>query len=451
MEPPGFGTVLLVTLISLLVFYVTWGKLGKRRRLPPGPTPLPLLGNLLQVRNGEMAKTLMELSETYGSVYTFYFGPRPVVVFCGYEAVKEALIDHGEDFTGRGEQPTVDRVFQGYGLMASEGERWQQLRRFSLSTLRYFGLGKRSIEERITDEAECLVQELRTYNGQSIDPAILLSKAVSNAISAVVFGKRFEYDDTRFHRMLDIFTETFEHMSSIWGQIQDMIPFIMNRIPGPHQKITSLLEELNEFIAERIKMNQETLDCRSPRDYIDCFLIKMDEEKNNPGSKFHMRKLLLTLNNLFFAGGETVATTLKHGFLVLLKHQDIQAKLHAEIDRVIGQNRRPTIEDRSKMPYMEAVIHEIQRFSGHPYEGVNHFLNADGSFKRNNAFMPFSIGKRMCLGEGLARTELFLFLSTVLQNFTLTSQTEFTEYGITPRMTGFANVPIPYQMSFAAR
>uniref|UniRef100_A0A8C5R9M1 Uncharacterized protein n=1 Tax=Leptobrachium leishanense TaxID=445787 RepID=A0A8C5R9M1_9ANUR len=331
MEPPGFGTVLLVTLISLLVFYVTWGKLGKRRRLPPGPTPLPLLGNLLQVRNGEMAKTLMELSETYGSVYTFYFGPRPVVVFCGYEAVKEALIDHGEDFTGRGEQPTVDRVFQGYGLMASEGERWQQLRRFSLSTLRYFGLGKRSIEERITDEAECLVQELRTYNGQSIDPAILLSKAVSNAISAVVFGKRFEYDDTRFHRMLDIFTETFEHMSSIWGQ-----------------------------------------------------------EKNNPGSKFHMRKLLLTLNNLFFAGGETVATTLKHGFLVLLKHQDIQAKLHAEIDRVIGQNRRPTIEDRSKMPYMEAVIHEIQRFSGHPYEGVSYIMSAikDTEFRAPGAGRP---------------------------------------------------------------
>ncbi|CAH2314064.1 cytochrome P450 2G1-like [Pelobates cultripes] len=494
MESLSFGTILLTALISLLTLYLIWGHVSTRRKLPPGPTPLPLFGNLLQVRNGQMAKTLMELSKQYGSVYTFYFGLRPVVIFCGYEAVKEALVDHGEDFTGRGEQPTVDRVFQGYGLIASEGERWRQLRRFSLSTLRNFGLGKRSIEERIKDEAQSLVDELKTYKGQSIDPAVLISKAVSNVISSVVFGKRFEYNDKKFHRMLDIFTETFELMSSTWGQIQDMIPFIMNHIPGPHQKITALLEELNAFLAERVKINQETLDPNSPRDYIDCFLLKMEEEKNNPTSEFHMRNLLLSLNNLFFAGGETVATTLKHGFLVLLKYPDVQAKLHEEIDRVIGQDRSPTIEDRSKMPYTDAVIHEIQRFSdvipmNAPHSAIkdtefrgytipkgtgvcallcsvledasyfatpqkfnsNHFLNPDGSFKRNDAFMPFSAGKRMCLGEGLARTELFLFLTIILQNFTLTSQTQFTESDITPRMAGFANVPISYQMSFGTR
>lgn len=60
-------------------------------------------------------------------------------------------------------------------------------------------------------------------------------------------------------------------------QIQDMIPMIMNHLPGPHQKITTLLEELNDFVAERVKLNQETLDQQNPRDYIDCFLNKMQE------------------------------------------------------------------------------------------------------------------------------------------------------------------------------
>ncbi|KAM4695588.1 cytochrome P450 2G1-like [Rhinophrynus dorsalis] len=494
MEFSGCGTLLLSTFLSLLIFYFIWNIMHKRQGLPPGPTPLPLFGNLLQVRNGEMAKTLMELGKQYGSVYTFYFGPRPVVVFCGYDAVKEALVDHGEDFTGRGKQPTVDRVFQGYGLMASEGNRWRQLRRFSLTTLRNFGLGKRSIEDRIKEEVQCLVEELRTYKERPFNPATIISKAVSNVISSIVFGKRFDYSDKRFHRMLDIFYETFELMSSIWGQIQDMVPQIMNHIPGPHQKITTLLEELNDFIAERVKLNQETLDPNSPRDYIDCFLLKMQEEKDNPNSEFNSRNLLLTLNNLFFAGGETVATTLKHGLLILLRYPDIQAKLHKEIDQIIGQNRSPSIEDRNNMPYTEAVIHELQRFSnvipmnaphsttrdtefrgytipkgtdvcallcsvlGDPKHfatpekfNPKHFLEEDGSFKRNDAFMPFSIGKRMCLGEGLARMELFLFLTTILQSFTMSSETQFTDSDISPRMTGFANVPISYQLSFVPR
>ncbi|XP_069799552.1 cytochrome P450 2G1-like isoform X1 [Dendropsophus ebraccatus] len=491
---PGCGTVLFSVVLGVIIFYLLWTHLYKRHRLPPGPTPFPLIGNLLEVRNGQMAKTLMELGKKYGSVYTFHFGPRPVVVFCGYEAVKEALVDHGEDFIGRGRQPTVDRVFQGYGLIPSEGDRWRQLKRFTLTTLRNFGVGKRTIEDRIKEECSFLLEELKSYKGRQFDPAIIISKAVSNVISSVVFGSRFQYDDARFHRMLDIFYETFELMSSIWGQIQDMVPMIMNHLPGPHQKITTLLEELNDFIAERVKLDQETLDPQNPRDYIDCFLIKMQEEKDNPESEFNMRNLILTLNNLFFAGGETVATTLKHGFLVLLRYPDIQVKIQKEIDDVIGRNRQPNTEDRSKMPYTDAVIHEIQRFSNvipmnAPHSATrdtnfrgytipkgtgvcallcsvledptyfstpdkfnpNHFLDSEGNFKRNDAFVPFSLGKRLCLGEGLARMELFLFFTSVLQNFKLTSKTQFTDSDIYPRMTGFANVPIPYQMSFVSR
>ncbi|KAM5145976.1 cytochrome P450 2G1-like [Mantella aurantiaca] len=494
MEASEYGTLLLTALLCLIVLYFIWNQVSWRPRLPPGPTPLPLIGNLLQIRNGDMANTLMEMGKQYGSVYTFYFGPHPVVVFCGYDAVKEALVDHGEDFTGRGRQPTVDRVFQGYGLMASEGNRWRQLRRFSLSTLRNFGLGKRSIEERIKEECNYLVEEIRTYKEQQFNPAIMITKAVSNVICSIVFGNRFQYDDAKFHRMLDIFYETFELMSSTWGQIQSMIPMIMNHIPGPHQKITILLEELNDFVGERVKINQESLDPNDPRDYIDCFLIKMQQEKDTLDSEFNMKNLILTLNNLFFAGGETVATTLKHGFLILLKYPDIQAKIQEEIDHVIGQDREPHIEDRSKMPYTEAVIHEIQRFSNvipmnSPHSAIketifrgytipkgtgvcalmcsvlgdpnyfatprrfnpNHFLDSDGKFQKTEAFMPFSIGKRMCLGESLARTELFLFLTTILQKFTLTSETQFSESDVYPRMTGFANVPIQYKMAFVPR
>ncbi|XP_063287248.1 cytochrome P450 2G1-like [Pelobates fuscus] len=494
MDLTVLGILILALLISYMIIYSTWDRMYRKRNMPPGPTPFPVIGNLLQVKKGELVKSLIQLAEKYGSVYTVYFGSRPVIILSGYQTIKEALIDQADDFSGRGQLPTMDRVFKGHGVVLSNGERWKQLRRFTLMTLRNFGMGKRSIEERIQEEAQVLVEELRSKKSSPINPTNIFVQAIANVISSVVFGNRFDYEDLKFLKLLNMFNECFKNMSSTWGQMHEMIPEIMNHVPGPHQKVDKLLNNLLQFVSERVKINQETLDPSSPRDYIDCFLIKMKQDNKNDFSAFDMNNLLLSVLNLFFAGTETVSSTLRHGFIVLVKYPEIQAKLHEEIDRVIGQNRCPNIEDRGKMPYTDAVIHEIQRFSDvlplnvphsvikdthfHGYtipKGTDvypllcsvlrdptqfatpdkfnpgHFLDDNGCFKKSDAFMPFSTGKRICAGEGLARMELFLFLTNILQNFTLTSSTRFTDSDIKPKLTGFSNIPITYQLSFVAR
>ncbi|XP_012520403.1 PREDICTED: cytochrome P450 2C9-like, partial [Propithecus coquereli] len=105
--------------------------------------------------------SISQFSKVYGPVFTLYFGMKPIVVLHGYEAVKEALIDHGEEFSGRGLFPIAERASKGLGIINSNGSRWKQIRRFTLMTLRNFGMGKRSIEERVQEEAHCLVEELR--------------------------------------------------------------------------------------------------------------------------------------------------------------------------------------------------------------------------------------------------------------------------------------------------
>ncbi|XP_072285410.1 cytochrome P450 2G1-like [Pyxicephalus adspersus] len=491
MDITWISTVILAFFISCVIFSL-WNPLYRRRNLPPGPTPLPIVGNVLQIKKGELVKSLMEFAEKYGPVYTLYFGHHPIVVLTGFETVKEALLDQPEEFSGRGRFPTFDNFVNGFGIVFGNGDQWKDLRRFSLTILRNFGMGKKSIEERIQEEAGFLVAEIKTFKEKSMDPTNLLLQAVSNVICSVVFGNRFEYDNRSFEQLLTLFGETFKDVSSSWGQLLDMLPEFMNYIPGPHHRIVKHLNKLKEFTLERVKKNQETFDPNCPRDFIDCFILKQLKEKDNPN--FDMNNMIMTILNLFFAGTETVSSTLRHGFLLLIRYPEIQDKVIEEIDQVIGQNRIPNIEDRNKMPYTDAVIHEIQRFSdilpfNVPHKVIkdvnfkgytipkgtdvypllcsvlhdpkkfitpdkfnpNHFLDSNGCFKKSDAFMPFSAGKRVCLGEGLARMELFLFLTTILQNFKLTSKTKFVDEDIQPRMTGFANVPKVYEMSFILR
>ncbi|PIO30952.1 hypothetical protein AB205_0132320 [Aquarana catesbeiana] len=333
------------------------------------------------VRRTKYAVKSDRVGARYGPVYTLYFGHRPIVILNGYTAVKEALVDQGEEFSGRGRMHSVDKIFDGFGVVFSNGERWKQLRRFSLTTLRNFGMGKRSIEERIQEEAQCLIKELHNFKQKPVDPRNILVQAISNVICSVVFGNRFEYEDLKFLKLINLFNETFLILSSTCGQLQEIIPRIMDYVPGPHQRINPIMERLLVFVSERVKMNQASLDPSSPRDYIDCFITKMQQDNEDPASEFNMRNLLLTVLNLFFAGTETVSTTLRHGFLILLKYPEIQDKLQKEIDSVIGQNRSPSIEDRSKMPYMDAVIHEIQRFSDVIPMNVPHTVIRDTTFR----------------------------------------------------------------------
>ncbi|NXG44457.1 CP2CL protein, partial [Psilopogon haemacephalus] len=489
MELLGAATIVLLICIACLLSTTAWKGRSGKGKMPPGPAPLPILGNILQVKPKNLAKTIEKLSKEYGPVFTVHLGSYPVVMLTGHDVVKEALIDRADEFAARGHMPIGDRANNGLGIIFSNNKEWLEVRRFALTTLRNFGMGKKSIEMRIQEEAEYLLEEINKTKGAAFDPTFMLSCAVSNVICSIVFGRRYDYKDKKFLSLMNNMNNIFEMMNSYWGQLYQMFPNIMYYLPGPHNQIFAEFDALKAFVAEEVKIHQASLDISSPQDFIDCFLSKMEEEKKNPDSSFYMKNLITSTFDLFIAGTETTSTTIRYGLLLLLKNPKIQEKVQEEIDQVIGRSRKPFVADRIQMPYTDAVVHEIQRFISliplalphtvtkdtcfreyiipkgttifpilssvlhdskefpNPHEfDPGHFLKENGTFQKSEYFMPFSAGKRICPGEGLARMEIFLLIATILQNFTLKPLVDPQELDVTPTMSGTGNVPPAYQL-----
>ncbi|XP_029769054.1 cytochrome P450 2G1-like, partial [Terrapene carolina triunguis] len=326
MELSGVLSLLLGVCVSCLLLVASWRKALARRKLPPGPTPLPFVGNILQLDTKALAKSILKFRDTYGPVFTLQLGSERAVVLCGYAAVKEALVDRGKEFGGRGNIATAARITKGFGVIFANGERWRQLRRFSLTTLRNFGMGKRSIEERIQEEAQRLVEELGNTKGSPFDPTFLLGSAVSNVICSIVFGSRFDYQDQEFLTLLSCINQNLRLLSSRWGQLYNAFPALLAALPGRHNAMFHNADTLKRFVSERAKRHRDSLDPSCPDSYIDCFLLQMDQEKQNPDTEFTTENLVMTTLELFFAGTETVSTTLRYGILLLMKYPEIKGR-----------------------------------------------------------------------------------------------------------------------------
>ncbi|CAI9177909.1 unnamed protein product [Rangifer tarandus platyrhynchus] len=110
----------------------------------------------------------IEASRRLWSCVHSVFWHEATVVLHGCEAVKQVLIDQSEEFSGRGSLPVADHINQGLGIVFSNGEIWKQTRHFSLMVLRNMGMGKRTIEHRIQEEALCLVGALKNQRSSML-------------------------------------------------------------------------------------------------------------------------------------------------------------------------------------------------------------------------------------------------------------------------------------------
>ncbi|POI20481.1 hypothetical protein CIB84_015773, partial [Bambusicola thoracicus] len=147
----------------LLVFLLVYDYMKKRKPkdFPPGPFSFPFVGNMQFIIAKDPVAATEKFIEKHGDIFSTQVGSQSFVIVNGLPLIKEALVTQGENFMDRPEFPTNTELLNKFGLVFSNGHLWKQQRRFTLTTLRNFGLGKRSLEERIQEECRFLTDAFR--------------------------------------------------------------------------------------------------------------------------------------------------------------------------------------------------------------------------------------------------------------------------------------------------
>uniref|UniRef100_A0A8C3R0H2 Uncharacterized protein n=1 Tax=Cyanoderma ruficeps TaxID=181631 RepID=A0A8C3R0H2_9PASS len=237
---------------------------------------------------------------------------------------------------------------------------------------------------------------------------------------------------------------------------------------------------MNALLAKELESHKRKRKLVENRDFIDYYLDEID--KVNANATYDEVNLIQTLCDLFIAGTETTSTTLLWALLYMVIYPDIQEKVQKELDAVVGCSHVFCYEDRKKLPYTNAVIHEIQRYSnillialprlsvkdtellGYHIPKVQ--MSCTYKWAYANCFKDlqeerspggvidilwliclfcFFTGHRVCMGELLARVELFIIFSTLLQAFTFTLPEGVKEVN-TKFVFGSTMKPLPYQL-----
>ncbi|XP_060540913.1 cytochrome P450 2J5-like [Pantherophis guttatus] len=438
-------------------------QIWSRKRYPPGPFPLPVIGSMWRRFDTSITEmTFRKMAKDYGNIYSFWGGGYHCIVLCGYRAVKEVLIDHSEAFVDRLVTPYILTATKEKGIIFSNGHTWQQQRRFGIVTMRKLGLGKKGMEAQIQEEAQQLVEFFAETKGQPFDPSLSIMKSFSNVICAAVFGHRFSTEDKNFLELVEAIFFLAMFGSSVPYLLYEAFPSIMKHLPGPHQTALSFVEMMLSFAKKEIKKHKENHSQHEPQDFIDFYLFQMEKRKDDPNSTYNEDNLAQCIVDFFVAGTETTASSLKWALLFMASHLDIQDKVYEEMEKVFSPSHSICYEDRKKLPYTNAVIHELMRTKysllfGLPRQSVqdiysngflfpkgaiiiadlrsvlfdpeqwetpeefnpNHFLDKEGNFVKKEVFLPFGAGARVCLGQLLANIELFNTFTRLLRAFRL--------------------------------
>ncbi|XP_041348374.1 steroid 17-alpha-hydroxylase/17,20 lyase-like isoform X1 [Gigantopelta aegis] len=482
-------TILVASVFGIAAYYL----LRKRYRLPPGPTALPLLGNVLSFRGTPMYQKLAEWSKTYGPVMTVYLGPIRCVALNNTEVVLEALVKKQADFAGRPQTYSTKLLSDGAKSIAlgDYHATWRLHRKLATKALRLYTSGNR-LELRMTESLNKVVEVLKGIK-EPVNPHLYNSLVALNILFGVCFDQTYAVDDPMFKNMLSIFDEFLTSFGN--GPLEDIIPPLRLCPTKQMKRMIQLFDDIFNILDIFIVEHRNTLSPDHIRDFTDSILLaqkaameELDEATMSKITDDHVRQ---TIGDIFGAGIDTTRLTLDWAILYLASHPEVPSKIHKEVDQVLPKSGTMLLSYRNHLPYTEAVLHEVMRLSSVVPLSLPHcticdtkigdndvpqgtmvllnlwmmhhdpdkwtdveafkperFLDETGAMApKPDSWLPFSAGRRVCLGESVAKQELVLLLAGYMRQFKISLPD-----GVKPDFEaiggGFVRTPKPFQSRF---
>lgn len=406
--------------------------------LPPGPSGLPVIGNLLPLRRDPLA-FVRRVQREYGNVATVHLLGRPIVLFFRPEAVQFFLVDHARSFISGSGRAEMRRLL-GEGLLTTDGELHRRQRRQVQPAFH-----KRRVEGYAAIMVEQTQQMLAHWRpGAQLDVARELQELTLRIVVKALFNVDLQTQSTALSQA---FTDAIESRRPLF------LPQLKVDLPGTaYHRFLAARRTLDAFVYRLIA--ERRAGGRDVGDVLSMLLQSSDEDGGTPMTDEQVRDQAMTL---IAAGHETTSNALAWTFYLLSEHPRPREKLLAELQAALG-GRPPALEDLPKLPYLDWVLHEsmrvyppawtIGRRASEPFElegyrfpagtrvlfsqWVIHHLPevwgdpddfrperwdpVTGPKPPPGAYFPFGGGPRMCIGMPFAQLEMRLLLATVLQH-----------------------------------
>jgi len=488
-------------LLSFLIAFRSTQRYRRRRglRYPPGPPGWPIIGNLLDISPSSPWLPYTEFSKKYGHIVSCRVFGQDIILLNTITAIKDIFEKRGNIYSDRPVFQIVDLLEWNWQLpMARYGETWRH--------------GRKLLDRVLRPGAAATYRPMQQARARVLLSRLLLNpnewKAhVELFQGELTLGMTYGYEvKGRHDRVLDVsirLNKFADFKFHVFAMFLNSFPFLRH-IPAwvpyisfkPFAQIGRKLGE--EVVQEPMRFVKESIASGTARPSLALeYLQEIDKLSPSDPSRGEAEKTLANaLGSLYSAGADTTVSSMTTLLIACMLHPEAQKRAQDEIDAVVGRERLPTFDDRSRLPFVDAMCREVLRWrpsvplaiphsatedvfyedffipkgamvygntwaifqdsSIYPEPDVfkpERFLNSDGSLRDDPLLLSaFGYGKRICPGRHFVDATLFIYVASLLSVFRIEEVQDGQEKRSKYKYTGsLINHPEPFSCSIIPR